>query len=216
MKPIVASHTFLDTFERCPKQAWHKFVAKDLPFIETEAMKWGIRVHDALERRVRDKTPLPEGMGSYEKFAQALDYRPCHVETKLGMTVGGKGTGFFSPNVWCRGKVDVATTQGSVCVILDWKTGKPREDEAELERFAYLLRANNDDLQYFKGRYVWLKEDRLGQEHDLDPDARLAKDKRIMDQVETLQKHGVAWPAHENGLCSNYCDVMSCPHNGRK
>ena len=45
MKPIIASHTFLDTFERCPKQAWHKYVAKDLPFVETEQMRWGTRVH---------------------------------------------------------------------------------------------------------------------------------------------------------------------------
>jgi hypothetical protein len=112
--------------------------------------------------------------------------------------------------------VDVAIPRADACVIIDWKTGKPREDPAELERFAYMIRANNSDLIFFYGRYVWLKEDRLGQEHVLDPDARLAKDKRLMDQVETLQKHGVAWPAHENGLCRNYCDVLACPHNGRK
>ena len=216
MKPIIASHTFLDTFERCPKQAWHKYVAKDLPFVETEQMRWGTRVHKALEHRVKDKTPLPEDMKPYEKFAAVLDGWNCHVEAKLGMTINGRGTGFFSDNVWCRGKVDVATTQGPICVILDWKTGKPREDEAELERFAYMLRANNDELKYFSGRYVWLKEDRIGQEHVLDPDARLTKDKRLMDQVGALQKNGVAWPAHENGLCRNYCDVVSCPHNGKK
>jgi hypothetical protein len=216
MKPIIASHTFLDTFERCPKQAWHKYVAKDLPFVETEQMRWGTRVHTALEHRVRDKTPLPEGMEPYEKFAAALDPHKCHVETKLGMTVNGRGAGFFADNVWCRGKVDVATTQGPVCFILDWKTGKPREDEAELERFAYMLRANNDELKYFTGRYVWLKEDRLGEEHVLDPDKRLANDKRLMDQVDVLQKRQSEWPAHENGLCRAWCDVLTCAHNGRK
>ncbi len=216
VKPLVASHTFLDTFERCPKQAFHKYVAKDLPFVETEAMKWGTRVHTALERRVRDKTPLPEGMEPYEKFAAALDGHTCHVEQKLGMTIGGRGTGFFSPNVWCRGKVDVAIPKTLTVLILDWKTGKPREDPAELERFAYMIRANNDELLVFKGRYVWLKEDRLGQEHALDPDRRLAADKRLMEQAETLHARDEPWPAHENGLCKQYCDVMSCAFNGRR
>ena len=216
MKPVIASHTFLDTFERCPKQAWHTYIAKDLPFVETEQMKWGTRVHTALERRVRAKTPLPEGMEPYEKFAAALDRYKCHVETKLGMTVNGRGCGFFENNVWCRGKVDVAVVNPPTCLILDWKTGKPREDAAELERFAYMIRANNDEPKIFLGHYVWLKDGRIGELHTLDPDRRLASDKRLMEQVEALQMRGDPWPAHENGLCKQWCDVVSCQFNGRK
>lgn len=215
-KPLIASHSFLDCFERCPKQAFRKYVAKDLPFVETEAMKWGNRVHLALEQRVRDKTPLPEDVAAYEKFAAALDAHTCHVEQKLGMTIGGRGTAFFSPNVWCRGKVDVAIPRAPTVLILDWKTGKPREDPAELERFAYMIRANNDELTTFKGRYVWLKEDRLGQGHALDPDRRLAADKRLMEQAEALRARDEPWPAHENGLCKQYCDDLSCAFNGRR
>ncbi len=216
-KPLVASHTFLDTFARCPKQAYHKYVVKDLPFVETEAMKWGNRVHDALEKRVRDRAPLPEGMEAYEKFASPLDLHAYKlVEHKLGMTKDGRSSSFFGEQVWCRGKVDVALINGRTAFILDWKTGKRREDPAELERFAYLLRACFDALERFVGRYVWLKEDRLGDEHRLDPDRRLEADRRLMEQVEALQARGEPWPAHENGLCRQYCDVVSCPFNGRR
>ncbi len=217
MKPLIASHTFLDTFERCPKQAYHKYVAKDLPFVETDVMKWGIRVHDAMEKRVRGRAPLPEGMDAYEKFAAPLDPHVYKlVEYKLAMTKGGRSSSFFGEGVWCRGKVDVALINDRTALILDWKTGKRRENPAELERFAYLLRARFDALERFVGRYVWLKDDRLGDEHLLDPDKRLEADRRLMEQVETLQKRGEPWPAHENGLCKQYCEIFCCPHNGRK
>ena len=218
MKPLVASHTFLDTFERCPKQAWHRYVAKDLPFVETEQMRWGNRVHTAFERRLNYRNePFPEGMEAFEKFAApvaAHTYK--YIEEKMGMTLDGRSTGFFDDRVWCRGKADAALVNAHTALILDWKTGKRREDPAELERFAYLLRAMNGALKTFVGRYVWLKDDKLGDEHRLDPDKRLAADRLLMDQVAELQRRGEPWPAHENGLCKAYCDVLSCQFNGRK
>ena len=219
MKPLVASHTFLNTFERCPKQAFHCYVAKDLPFVESDAMRWGNVVHNGMENRLKHNQPLPETCKDYEPFAQQLENMNVSllVEFKMGIKADGSFCDFFAPDVWMRGKADVIVLPGANAFLLDWKTGKRREDAAELERFAVMARARFPLVEKFLGAYVWLKDLKMGQTHDLnDTERRLAYDRRLMEQAQELRKRGGEWPAHENGLCRQYCDVMSCQFNGRR
>jgi hypothetical protein len=135
--------------------------------------------------------------------------RCIHVETPMGMTYAGKGTGFFA-DPWARGKADVVILDHDKAFILDWKTGKRREDPLELEILSTLLRANNSDIKTFKGAYVWLKEGKMGETHDLDP----KRGRRTLDNVwSAAHEQGEGeWAPTPNALCS-YCLVKSCCHN---
>ena len=62
----------LEKFENCPRQFYHVRVKKDVVEPSTEATLWGGRVHEAMEYRIKDGTPLPEGMTQWEGLATKI------------------------------------------------------------------------------------------------------------------------------------------------
>ena len=204
----------LSAFDKCPRQTFHRYVAKDLPKETSSAMDWGIAVHEALEHRVRDYVPLPEGMERYEDRAAALPLG-SQVEQKLGIRFNGSPCDFFATDVWGRGKLDIFVINGPHAVIIDWKTGKVREDPDELEIFAVLLRAHHPELVSILGFYVRLASGRIGRTHDLsDTVVKLAQ---IRGRWERVQKANRTdhWPPQQSPLCG-WCNVYSCEFNPKR
>lgn len=208
------TYTLLVDDENCPAKAWHKHVAKDLPK-ETKSPEqtWGIDVHKAFEYRLKEKKPLPENM-PFEPFALALEQAPgtLFAEEWLQMTADGSEAKPFAPDIWGRGRVDATKLNGTSAIILDWKTGKPREEPLELETQALLLKVKFPNLQHVTGHYVWLKENRLGKAHDLSNFARTMNDVRVRWKDITSRPLETEWPKRPNPLCG-WCPVKSCPHN---
>lgn len=204
---VIGSYTLLKTFEQCPRQAHHRFVLRDLPFEETEAIKWGSRVHKALENRIRRGTPLPDDMPKYEKWVTSLPH--AEAEMKVAVRQDWSFCDFFADDVWFRGKADVVAVNGSSAIIVDWKTGKRREDPDELEILAALLKARHPELLNIVGWYVWLKDHALGKLHHLSAvaDKRKEIDAR-MAQVARAEQHE-HWPPNETPLCG-WCGVKTC------
>jgi len=214
---MIWSYSFLDTLNTCPRQAYHKYAVKDLPYVESDAQKWGNLVHSAMEKRLRDKTPLPEQCAAFENYAQAVEAMPGikFYEDKVGIDRNGDLCDFFAKTVYGRGKVDVQIVmEDGLGFILDWKTGKVKEDPRELEINAVLLTARWPAVRRWKGAYVWFKEGRIGPAHDLDPEKASAEIARTMQVVDFLEKEGTPWPVRPNGLCKQWCAVASCPHHG--
>lgn len=206
---VSLSYSFCNDFLSCPRKCWHKFVARDLPKETTPAMAEGVRVHEAFAKRLTEGGSLPADMRQYESLCARLRMRCIHVETPMGMTAGGKGTSFFE-NPFARGKADVVVMNGDKALVVDWKTGKKREDPLELEILSTLIRANNSDIKTFKGCYVWLKEGKLGAMHELDPE----RGRRTLDSVHAaaLEQGDGEWAPTPNALCG-FCNVSSCEHN---
>ena len=50
MKPLPWSYTALSTFTNCPKQYYHKYVAKDVKEVKSQQQIWGTSVHEAFSR----------------------------------------------------------------------------------------------------------------------------------------------------------------------
>ena len=208
------SHTHLSTYDICPKQYYHKFIAKDLPREKTEQMTWGIAVHEGFEQRLKHKRPLPAEMTKYEKYAAALENLPIHVEANLGIRQDGTACDFFAKDVWGRGKADVAVIYPPRALIVDWKTGKRREDASELETLAVLLKARFQEVTTFKGSYVWLQDMAMGQEHDVSATDKTLE--RVRRQQAEMQ-HNLDtefWPEKQGPLCG-WCPVISCRFNRR-
>lgn len=206
----VLSFTFLRDYENCPRKAWHRFVAKDLPKEPmSEEMKYGIEVHQAFEQALKGK---PMATVHMPKFVQPLlaVQAPRLVEAQLGMASGGQPCSFWDPDVFLRGKIDVAIVNGPAAYIVDWKTGKPWEDPAELEIFSLLLQAHYPDLEIVTGNYVWLKEDRLGTLYDLSTvQDRWNEVHKVHDEIHTRPE--TEWPPTPNKLCG-WCPVKTCEH----
>lgn len=221
---MIFAHTLLSKFELCPRQFEHLYILKDLPKEPpSQALKDGRDAHLAFETRLKNGTPLPDAWKGLEGYCASLQgWRPL-IEVSLGITQAGEPSGFWDDRTWFRGKLDVAVLHplpgdmGNPVsgVILDWKTGKRREDPDELEIFGLLLKANFPLVKQVKGYYIWLKEGRVGQMFDLgQTEEKLAQLRQRTERIELAFKANF-FPPVENPLCG-WCPVKSCQFNKRR
>lgn len=213
-REIIWSFTMLNTYRNiCAYQTYRRYIAKDIPFVETEAMRKGTEVHKAMELRISGDKPLPEKLHIYEPFAQAFKGRTAKCEMQLGITKEGKATGFFDKDVWGRGKADVVLVQGDKAYILDWKVvGKPRDEPFELEIHGMLLKAKYPELKTIKGQYAFLQQGYLGVLHDISETLPTWNNVcHLMKLIENDRQRGVF--EKEPGPLCGWCDCMDCEHN---
>jgi PD-(D/E)XK nuclease superfamily len=221
----VPSYSFLDAEANCPRKAYHKFIARDLPREEqSDAQKAGIAVHTAFERRINEGTPLPTSFKKYDAIGDMFDrYKKefdghglVQAELKLAMTADHKPVDFWSKLAYLRGALDVAVIfpDYKSAYVWDWKTGKVREDPWELQIQGLLLKALHPKLEMITGSYVWLKDGKLGEPHDLSDTDRTAASVRA--QLGEVQRRA-EWPARPNPLCG-WCPVpkSKCEHSHKE
>jgi hypothetical protein len=165
-----------------------------------------------MESRLKNGTPLPDGMAAYEAFVppKSGTLRGL-VEWWCGMREDGTWCDSRADDVWGRCKMDFALVdhENKTACCVDWKTGRVREDPDELEIQALFLKAKYPALTKISGWYVWLKESRMGKVHDLsDTNGKLAS---IRSRVDRL-KHAAAmdaWEPKQGPLCA-WCGVKTC------
>jgi hypothetical protein len=217
---LIWSYTALSTFLKCPRQAAHRFVYRDVPQPESDAMRFGSDVHKALEERLREGKPLTVSFVRWEPLARSVDRarrdgQGVVFEEKVAVDRSWKSTGFFSDIAWGRGVLDLAMVGNRAAVLLDWKTGKPKDDPLQLDIFAAFALARWPHLEEITAAFVWLQQDAPGKavrytrasiETTTIPEVTKLVDK--MEQAE-MTDH---WPARRSPLCG-WCPVTSCEHN---
>ena len=214
-KPIVYSYTLLKTADTCLYKCFRQYVKRDLPFDKTPEIDWGNKVHEAMEYRLGGK-PLPQNMQHWEPLAVVYVERQARPEKKTGITRDGKPTGFFDKDVWLRCKIDATMLRNEAVFLADWKTGSSKyEDPFELEIQALTLKAAIPAITRVGGHYVWLKENRIGEPHDLsDFNATWAKVNNKVEVIEDCMASG-EWPKTKNPLCP-WCGVLDCENNPKR
>lgn len=210
-KPFIWTHTNLHCFgDTCEYRFWRTYIKKDIPYVETAAMREGNEGHNAFELRVGGRKPLPAGMQQWEPFAASLDGTGAKVELKLGITKEGKPTGFFDNDVWGRGKADVVVIKNDSAMLFDWKFGSSRyESASELAIHAMMLKAANPYLVKINGAYVYVKEGKVSQPYDLtDFNSTWARTNNLVEEIQDRMVSG-EWAKKKGPLCG-YCGVTDC------
>ena len=216
MKLPVASYSFFSKWDTCAYQAYRIYIAKDLPK-EKQSIEQlrGIEVHDCLTRRITEGKPLPDDM-PYEHLVAPLVAYGAVAEKKLGMTREGRPCDFFAPEVFLRGVLDAPVVNGEHALLIDWKNGSSKyETPFELEIGACLLQASYPHVRKITGRYAWLKEGRLGREHDCSNTLQTwnSVHARVRNVEAALEAQD--FPRTPGPLCG-YCPVKDCEHNRSK
>ena len=216
MKLPVYSYTFLNTWDICPKQAFHRYVIKDIKFTPTEATTWGNTVHDALDKRVGKGTPLPKDCEKFEIYAAAIAPLKPQTENKVAIKRDGSPVSYYDDDVWFRGKADVVAETGDRALFFDWKTGNSKyESPYELELHAMAYHAARPHLTRITAHYVWLKDMRMGKPHDVsNVGETLECLQEKADEIEQMNRTGL-WPTKQGPLCG-WCPVLSCGFNKSK
>jgi hypothetical protein len=207
---VVASYSFLSCWDVCRHRAYRQYIARDLPR-EKKSVKQmvGIETHEAFAARINDARLLPPHL-PYEHLVGPLVDHGAVAEKKLGMTKQGSACDFYDPEVYLRGVLDAPVVCGEHALLVDWKTGSSKyESPFELEIGALLLQSKYPQIRHIVGRYAWLKEGRLGKEHDCSNTLQTWNTVNAkMREVEAERE----FPKTRGPLCG-WCPVKDCEHN---
>jgi hypothetical protein len=217
-KAFAWSFSALTRHENCPKQYFHLNVAKDFKDEDSDWAADGKIVHDGLYKRVVKGVALPLPLRPLEplaaKFAAAEGEK--HGEMKMALNRKFEPVDFFAPDAWVRSVIDLLIIRENKAIIVDWKTGKVKDDFTQLMLTAGVLSRYMPELEHFTLVYVWLKSREVTKKmttlsklasmwNELLP--RVSK---IEDSIRTT-----TFPARPSGLCK-WCPVRSCPHYGER
>jgi hypothetical protein len=218
MSGYVWSYSNLNQFDTCPKQFYHKHVLKEKE-PPTEVSEYGNRVHKELEDRLRIKKPLSQELAKYEPYCLSIEQRgDPYVELAVGLRRDGSPTGFFAPDVWGRGKIDVLLVNDKNAWVGDWKTGKKKEDEGQVKIFALFAFHYYPQIETVNCNYIWLKSNEIGKRYQFRREDLPALWKNIMPSIEGVE-HAYEtgnFPPRPSGLCKGWCPVSSCQYWKRK
>lgn len=159
-KAFAWSYSALTSFEQCERKHNLTRIAKQVKEEESEAMRWGSRVHKALEYRLTGE-PLYGNMQQFEPYAKWVENQPGEilVEKRLALTKSFEPTEFFAHNVWVRAVADVLIVDGARVTNLDWKTGKHNPDSDQLKLSAAVTFHHFPDAEVIRTGFIWLKGD---------------------------------------------------------
>ena len=208
----------LSQFETCPYQFAAGAYYKTMPYQETEATRWGIRVHAAAEDYMNGKPVTdPEGFKLVEKWVKyfATIEGERFVEHKMGVDRGLKPAEWDDAEGRMILDLGVLKPDGHL-ILVDWKTGKQKSDETQMRIYSLIMALRFPEVQKISYRYIWVKNDAA-------TGGELLRSELGAVAKNLLEKIGVvrtAWehenfPQTRNGLCRAWCGVTECPHCGR-
>lgn len=210
------SYTAVDMFELCNKKYYHIKVLKDVKDEDSQFAGDGKAIHDGLYRRVIHAKPLPIELRYLEpmakKFADSAGEK--RGELQLALNENLRPTTWFGQDTWVRAIIDILVIKGSHAIIVDYKTGKRKDNWDQIKLSAAVLSQFMPEIEDFTLTYAWTKTRELTppltmkKQHMADVWADFyPRVQAILDAMKTT-----TFPAESNPLCK-WCPVTSCPHN---
>lgn len=219
VKEIKLAHSYsaIKLYENCSLRYYRQRIIKDIQDEPGEASIYGDRVHKALESRLKIGADLPDHLAFAEKYCRSIEDLGNRgllgVEQELVITENFEPVDWWHRDAWLRFKLDVLVIVGSTALIFDWKTGKRRVDNFQMEMFAAIVFQMYPEVQVVKTNLVWLKDKAM--------DTEVFKRKQspylwrtILEKIKRIEKslEKENWPAKPSGLCG-WCPArFSCDY----
>lgn len=220
-KPFAWSWSALNSFETCPKRHFLTKIVKAFPEKQNPQMIAGQQFHRALELRIERGKSLPKEMQSCESTVRMLEEAAAKggtlvAERKIGVTEDLKECEYFDKNVWLRVVLDAQLDIGPWSMIIDWKTGKIKEDYDQLALSAAVKFALSPETERVTTGYFWFQENRITQEKFVRADA-VGIWRNILPRVNKMREaiENNDFPPKQSGLCREHCPCVNCEFNGK-
>lgn len=214
------SYSALKNFETCPRRYDAYDWSKTIPFVETEQIVAGHHLHKHFENRLLWGTSLPIGYGMFEPMLAKVAAAPGTLsgEARLALTAGFAASPYFGPQAWFRTVVDacVMKPDGATATVFDWKTGRHKDEETQLQLMALALFIHHPALERVRAALVFVNYDSVHRMEFARGDTTELW-AEILPRVRALMaaRAAGAFPPKPSGLCRKYCDVRSCEFHGR-
>lgn len=212
-KPMAVSYSALSDFQQCPRKFHSTRILKKFPFVETEATRFGKRVHSNLENYIKAGTPMDEDISHLQQVGEAIRKKAgrIYTEVRLASDWNLNSTGYFDPDVWMRAQADVLIVNNEEGELIDWKTGSDKyPDTFQLDIAASLAFARFPSLQTVIGKLVFLKGGSITQERYYREDVQgmwseIQRRGAAIEQARALNQ----WPEKQGPLCP-WCPDTEC------
>lgn len=218
-RPIVAwSFSVLEMFENCPRKYWALKIAKKY----SDLNKWntsGDREHDHFDHYLKKGLALPENLRGYQPMLDKIKSAPGELYSEYQMTLDNTFVpcGFKDwDRAYVRAITDVLVVNNDKAFYFDWKSGKFRPKDDQIELTSLLIFKHFPNVQQVNGGLVFYKHNRVHPhiirrgDEPLLWNAFLSRVRELETAVQTN-----SFPATPNPLCG-YCPVADCPHNTNK
>ena len=227
LPPFTWSPSKLATFETCPMKYAAEYVYKTVPYQETVHTIWGNRVHKEAELFFKGTPGTDaEAFAPVKPYCDLLGKLPGKrlVEYRIGFDANWKPIAVPPENKpWEWGNtvgrmaVDLAIVDGTTLRGFDWKTGKQKDDNTQLQINTLCLAMLHPEVQEFDLRYVWLK-DKKTTGFKLTRKELLPVYKDIKSRVARMKDahESETFVSRRQGLCKSYCGAYDCPFCGGK
>ncbi len=213
------SFSRLDGFETCGKRYYELNIAKSCQEDKAEDVGFGTRAHDALKDYLTGKIDdLPTDMVPFRKWADAVKSGPGKllVEQKFALTRQLEPTLWMASDVWFRGIGDAVRLAGPVGLVVDWKTGRVKENSPQLALMAQCVFSYYPEIQVVRSIFVWLS-------HKQRTEVLYRRSNMTDVWGDLFQRVGkfetaVAgsnFPPKPGGLCKRNCPVKQCQYWGK-
>lgn len=217
MKPQPWSHTRLSNFENCPRQFYEVNVAKRYPFVDTKETIWGREVHKDFELYLLDGRPMRAELQPHVEFLDWFKALPGELgaEARIALDQSMRPCAYFdkTTTVWYRGQVDASKRDRATgkSFLLDHKTGKVKNDFAQLKLFAIHEMLSQPDIHEVRVEYYWTQTRAASGE--------TYRREQLWDLfgefVPALTRYANAfktdtWNPKQSGLCNGWCPVTNC------
>lgn len=213
MANVKWSFSGLKQFTNCPRQYYEVKVQRNYEVRETEQIKYGKEVHEALEKYVRDGTPLAK---NYLRFQRMVDpfiemRGEKFVEHKMALTADKQKCDFDSPDYWVRGIADLLIVDNDTAFVVDYKTGSARyPDPKQLKLMALMAFQHFPTVNFVKGGLLFLLHngfvtDSYARQQQEDLWGSFQGDLFRLN----LSYDNDTWPPNPTPLCG-WCPVTTC------
>lgn len=216
MTPRPWSHSQLDKFETCPKQYYETTIAKRWPFQTTQEMEWGKRVHRDFEHYLLNGTALPADVAMHQEFLDRFKDQPGELagEERIALDRNLRPCKYFGDDtIWYRGQVDARKRdrQAGFSHILDHKTGKVKNDYAQLKGFALHEFLTQPDIHTIRAEYYWTQiRGTNGETYTREQLPQLWA--FFLPKLDRWADAHITdtWVPKQSGLCAGWCPVTTC------
>jgi hypothetical protein len=200
------SYSSIKLYENCPYRYFRQRVLKDVVDEGGEASKYGERIHEYLEHRLKSNKMLPQDVAHYEPLCASVEKiaqdGQLLIEHELVLTNNLTPTGWWDADAWLRSKLDILVLNGTLANVMDWKTGKRNADQFQMQLFAAQVFKHFPEVDTVKTSLVWLKTMEMdtetyyrGQVNEIWADVM-----RRIQRIYTSLEHD-NWPMKPSGLC---------------
>jgi hypothetical protein len=207
------SYSRVQCFKQCPAKFEHLYVNKDVVDEGSDATYYGTRVHESLEKYARsgNEGELTNETKQWKGLVDRILAKDGdkHYEFQMAIDPDCVPCDWFSPDVWLRGIADVLVVNGDKATVLDWKTGKVREDFTQMMVFACMVMYHFPEVNEVAGAFIWLKYDQISKAV-YTRDALPAMWRQLSTQFDKVQEAvdiGV-FPAKTSRLCG-WCPAQN-------